>query len=242
MANDRTSSLLGAQFEEYHAELLRWKARATTRGEGSLDPAGTEAVDALASLLERQALANPMGRGDIGGELQRQAHYVMAALADELFLNLDWPGREAWKSHLLEARLFGSHRAGEVFFQRLDKLLAWRDPIYTDLATLYLIALGLGFEGKYRGRPEAERELGLYRQRLFRMLFGRDPGLATQDGPLIPQAYAATLDEGRMRQLSYLKTWGVVAAGLIALWLVVGAWLWQWLVEDLRPILWSILG
>ncbi|HEX4955275.1 MAG TPA: DotU family type IV/VI secretion system protein [Thermoanaerobaculia bacterium] len=242
MSDGRTTSLLGAQFEELYGELLRFKARAMTRGEGSLDPEGTEAVDTLASLLERQALAHHAGRGDVGAELQRQAHYVMAAVVDELFLKLDWPGREAWKSHLLEARLFGSHRAGEVFFSRLDKLLAWRDPIYTDLATVYLVALGLGFQGKFRGRPEAERELALYRQRLFRMLHGRDPGLAAQEGPLIPQAYAATLGEGTIRQLSYLKTWGLVAVGVIALWLAASVWIWGWLAKDLRSILETILG
>ncbi len=57
-----------------------------------------------------------------------EAQYVMAAFADDVFIHLDWEGRRAWTSNLLEATLFQSHVAGEMFFEKLDRLLRDRDP------------------------------------------------------------------------------------------------------------------
>ena len=43
--------------------------------------------------------------GEYASALYRRAQYVMAALADETFLYLDWPGRDAWRANLLEFKL-----------------------------------------------------------------------------------------------------------------------------------------
>jgi len=40
----------------------------------------------------------------------------MAAFADEVFIHMDWEGKRAWTSNLLESTLFHSHVAGERFF------------------------------------------------------------------------------------------------------------------------------
>ncbi|HEU5459777.1 MAG TPA: DotU family type IV/VI secretion system protein, partial [Pyrinomonadaceae bacterium] len=57
-----------------------------------------------------------------------EAQYVMAAFADDVFIHLNWEGKRAWTSNLLETALFQSHVAGEVFFDKLDRLLRDRDP------------------------------------------------------------------------------------------------------------------
>jgi len=70
-----------------------------------------------------------------------EAQYVMAAFADEIFIHLDWEGKRAWTSNLLETALFQTHVAGEAFFDKLDQLLRERDPAQKSLAGVYFAAL-----------------------------------------------------------------------------------------------------
>ena len=101
----------------------------------------------LLLLFEHQA----RDAGTYGSEFYREAQYVMAALADEVFLQLDWEGRNYWLSNLIESQIFQTHISGELFFQRLDRILQERDPALRELAAVYFMALSMGFRGRYRG-------------------------------------------------------------------------------------------
>src|SRR3954471_535855 len=193
-------SFLLAAFRELYHEVIRQKAVVTgglaTETAAKTPEMKVHAVrQALLALLERQSAAAARG-GGYGSEIYREAQYVMAAPADETFLYLDWPGRELWRSNLLESRLFGTHRAGEAIFERLDAMLTGRDPIYVDLARVYLLALALGFAGRYRGEAGAGR-LEIYRKDLFAFIANRDPELLSGTAHLFPEAYGSTLDEGK---------------------------------------------
>lgn len=84
----------------------------------------------LQALLERDALEAARLGGGYGAGLYREAQYLMAALADEMFLSeLEWQDRDAWQRMLLEHRLFNSSVAGERIFRRIDQVLAERDPV-----------------------------------------------------------------------------------------------------------------
>jgi len=61
---------------------------------------------ALLGLLNRQEAEVRRTGGEYASAIYRRAQYVMAALADEIFLYLDWPGREAWRANLLEFVVF----------------------------------------------------------------------------------------------------------------------------------------
>ena len=210
---------------------------------GEPDPGASPSAvwRSLVSLLERQALDAGRSGGDFAVEVYRRAQYAMAALADEVFLHLDWPGRIAWREHLIETRLFGSHRAGEELFERIEELLRDSDVVYADLGRVYLMVLGLGFQGKFRGRDDAERDLEGYRRRLFRFVFGRDPEAVRGRERLVPQAYSATLTEGAGGTLPHLKPWLWAIAVLLALWLAGTHLLWRRAIHDLRPIVDEIL-
>jgi type VI secretion system protein ImpK len=238
------------RFQDFYREVLRLKqsvAHGTwvfdaQAGAAPEDLSPTAVWRTLLSLLERQALEASRSGGDFALEVYRRAQYAMAALADEVFLHLDWAGREAWRSHLLESRLFGSHRAGEELFERVEELLHDRDNVYGELARVYLTVLALGFQGKFRGHPEAERELESYRRRLFRFIFGRDPQAMRGDERLVPEAYAATLDEGRGSTLPHLKPWIWALALLVALWIGGSHLLWRSTLAGLQPLVTEILG
>ena len=196
----------------------------------------------LLTLLERQALDAARSGGDIGRELYLQAQYAMAALADEIFLHLDWPGRLAWKENLLEAKLFGTHRAGEVVPERIEAVLRGRDPVYAELARVYLMVLALGFEGKLRGSEEGPALLAAYRRALYRFAFRRDPRVVRGEEPVAPEAYAATVETGPGARLPYLRRWLIAAAAVVVLWIAGGHLVWRHLVSDFEPHLERILA
>ena len=237
-------TFLVASFREFYRDLLAVKERARGgRWRGAAESAGTpqDLWRHLLSILERQALDAGRIGGDIGAELYRQAQYVMAALADDTFVHLRWPGREGWTTNLLEARLFGTHRAGEEVFDRLERLLRERDSAYVELGRVYLMALALGFEGKLRGRPEGPALLGAYRRSLYRFIHHREPRVVRGDESVVPQAYAATLEVAEPRRLPYLRRWIVTGLLVIVLWVAGGHLVWRHLVTGLEPLVQRIL-
>ena len=246
-------SLLLKQFYDFYSEVIRQKKIAQSYAEVPLPEQAPEPEEAppeqestqtvsltLLSLLEEQALESGRRGGEYGVSFYKEAQYIMAALADEIFLNMDWEGREAWKSGLLEFKLFGTHVAGELFFQKLDKLLGDRDPAFVEIASLYLQALSLGFRGKFRDIDD-EGKLDYYRRQLFSFIFHKNPDLLNPDRLLYPEAYAHTLAEGEGKKLPYVKRWIVVVVILVVAFLVASHGIWANVTEDLKQVIQQIL-
>jgi type VI secretion system protein ImpK len=225
------------KFRQFHGELLgltkqvevgNWVFDAPVpAGESGADAAPSAVWRRLLSLLERQSLEAVHDGGGFAAEVYRGAQYAMAAYADEVFLNLQWAGRDTWRDHLLESRLFGTHRAGDELFERIETLLGNRDTAYSELARVYLIVLALGFQGKFRGLSDAEQQIEPYRHRLFRFIFKREPLAVRGAEEVMPQAYATTLNESRSSQLPYLRPWLWAAAVVVLLWVAGAHWIWD---------------
>ena len=185
---------------------------------------------AFGSICSPFSNGRPSRQGKPGGsnfafEIYREAQYVMAALADEIFLHMNWDGRANWP--LLESKLFQTHIAGEVIFQRLDRLLQRRDPFYLDLAAVYFMALSLGFQGKYRGNDPANA-LEQYKRQLFAMIYRRNPQLFNTKNPIFPQTYQNTLDRGAGRKLPNQNIWfGLESRAVFVVWLGVSHFAWS---------------
>lgn len=188
----------------------------------------------LAGLLRAQWQAVARTGTADEAKAQRMALYAMAALADELFvLEIEWAGREAWLDVLLEHRLFRSRNAAVRFFAITDELLGTRkrDALHVDLAAVMVLALQLGFKGKYRGE-QGEALLKETRERLFSVV-SRDPAAPPQ-GPAFPQALQHLLDDGESVRLAPLTPW-YAAAGIAALlYLLASSALWFRLMEPFR--------
>jgi type VI secretion system protein ImpK len=222
------NSLLLAQFREFYQELARLKSVAVNpvsslsqliEGEARDPLVQTEDIwQRLLSLLEAQAERASRSGGAFGFEVYREAQYVMAALADEFFLNHNWQGKASWP--LLETRLFRSSGAGEIFFKKLDLLLLQRDPVYVDLAAVYFFALSLGFQGKYRG-SDPTNAIDRYRRQLFAMIFRSNPELLQGNRRLFRQNYAHTLVEGKSNRLPHPRTWFLVLAAILIVWVAL---------------------
>ncbi len=241
-------TFLQESFREFYADVVRLKravladpwgvgARREAAGEADAleDTAARSVSRRLLELLERQARDAGRRGGEYGASFYREAQYVMAALADEVFLNLEWAGKQAWESNLLETRLFGSHMAGELFFRRLDALLRDRDAVYRDVAAVYLMALCLGFQGKYRGTRQAG-ELEEYRRKLFAFVFRRQPSLLKGERRLFPQAYEHTVQETSAVRLPHTGRWVIALAVVALFYLLVSHGLWRDVTLPVREV------
>ncbi|HYJ88765.1 MAG TPA: DotU family type IV/VI secretion system protein [Pyrinomonadaceae bacterium] len=162
-----------------------------------------------------------------------EARYVMAAFADEVFIRMDWEGKQTWTSNLLESTLFQSHVAGELFFEKLDQMLRDRDPAYKSLATVYLTALSLGFRGRYHGANDHGR-LRRYRQELFAFAFSRESNLTGESKIAFPDAYVQNLRQEATKKLTNPRLWLGVLGMVLLSYLAVSHILWSGLTSRLE--------
>jgi type VI secretion system protein ImpK len=211
-------------------------------GGGYAEEASPSAVRAgmvsqtLVRWIEQQALTTERLYGSYGAGVFREIMYVMAALADEVFLHLvEWDGRQAWRQHMLEARLFNSEIAGEMFFQKLERILSSQDTHLTELAAIYYLALALGFRGQYRGMDDGGR-LANYRLRLFQLVMRRNPQLMSGNTPLFEESYTRTALEGPSRRFPEFRSWLVVGAAVLVGYVLVSHLLWDNAVHPVREI------
>ncbi|MBZ5595568.1 MAG: DotU family type IV/VI secretion system protein [Acidobacteriia bacterium] len=84
------------------------------------------------------------------GDIVQIATFAVVAFLDESILNSRNPMFADWPRKPLQEELFGTHMAGEVFFQNLQKLLGQTDsPEVADALEVYYLCVLLGFGGKY---------------------------------------------------------------------------------------------
>jgi type VI secretion system protein ImpK len=110
------------------------------------------------------------------------ATFAVIAFLDESILNLRQPVFADWPRQPLQEERYGHHKAGEIFFQNLQKIMGRTDsPALADLLEVYDLCLLLGFAGRYSlGNPG---ELRSIKQQLAEKLFRiRQPS-----GELSPQ-------------------------------------------------------
>ncbi len=183
---------------------------------------------ALLTVLQAQSATVTRSAGAFGLELYAEAQYVMASIADEVFLNLEWPGRPHWR--LLESSLFQTHAAGEIIFQRIDELLRQGDVSRTEMATIYFTALALGFKGRYRGMEDQSR-LDNYRNRLFAMIYRRAPEQINRDDVLLPQNYLVSSEGAARKLLPDPRRWYLLVVVILLVWLVASHFVWTGLTD-----------
>lgn len=193
----------------------------------------------LRERLEEQA-QDVLRRGDEREQRRfREMQYVMVAFTDEVFLTLNWEGQDYWREHMLEERLFATHQAGTQLFANMDELLRQRDPTRADVAAAFLLALSLGFRGRYHG-ASGDTEIERRRLQLFAFLFQRNPGLS-DESQLYAQSYAQTLTGKPQSWLPALRPWLLGIAAVLGLYVIASHILWgvessriSRMIDDLR--------
>lgn len=231
-----SESIVIASFREFYALLIKLReavdadpwgasARSVPADVASAREGRVVEIQAeLRVLLQQQAASVVRLGGDRAGQRFREAEYVMAALADEVFLSRDWEGRQIWSQNLLESRLFGTHVAGERLFERAEEILRERED--REMAMVHLLALSLGFQGQYRGQGDV-RVLEDTRARLLAFISRGGSGPLGDGTQLFPQAYGHTLEGDSHTRLPSTARWTVVLAVALVAYLVVGHLLWM---------------
>jgi type VI secretion system protein ImpK len=205
------SYLLG-QLLDFHAALVRIK-RSMLPADGipvlsapdseDSPPPAAQLAHALRSVLDLQSAQALDYHGRQGQEQAEMARYLKVALADEALIALPgWPQRQDWIACPLEYQLYGSRCAGERIFERMAGLLQAQPGSQREMAQLYLLALGMGFEGRYRKQEGSQSDLLGWRRKLYRHAYGRWPDSALGSGAdgahddlaarRLPQAYQYT--------------------------------------------------
>ena len=189
-------------------------------------------ISSLKTLIDRQALSAPRFGGEFAAQYYREAQFVMVALADEIFLHTKWLGNKYWEDHILENQIFQTHTAGENFFKNLDEFLKRRDPVRADIAYIYLMAIGLGFLGKYRDKDD-KGQLAHYRRQLYVFINHEEPHLQDKKHPLILSAYANTLKGNAPKKLHDFRPWFIAFLILFAGMMMGSYQIWYSYTQDL---------
>lgn len=263
-----TSPLLES-FEEFYYELLRQKEKALRLGDRfqstTPDPAldETEAQEPQSEILsqdvinltrsiqkrlrlvieEQQVAADMHTSTGFQTANLRDAHYVMAALSDEIFLNLDWAGVETWKTAMLEAQLFGVQISGEQFFLKLDTLLTSNGPQRAELGMIYLLALSFGFRGQYRGQDD-QKKIKWYMEQLYALTNDGEQGIlsGSEDARLIASCYSATLTDPPARGLPDVKTWAIWISAVLFVYVLITYIVWYQLSAEIHESVQAIVA
>lgn len=233
-------------FQTFYYEVLRQKEKALRYGEVDVQELDTEGYDEankkrvddiqykLRATIEEQNLIYSRVTGGINAALFREAHYIMVALADEIFLNLAWMGAKEWRLSLLEGIFFQTQIAGELFFKKVDALFESRDSARYELGQLYLMAISLGFQGQYRDINDLER-LRWYHNQLYTFICHHPPRLFTNEqSTIFEQCYAHTLTELPGRGLPDLRMWGMCVGCVFFIYIFVSYVVWHRIASDMH--------
>lgn len=229
-------SLLILQFRDFYRELIALKRISRERTEGG----EAEIRQRIVALLDRQLrVAIQFGGSYLAA--YEEARYVMVALADETFLHSDWDGRFTWNFQLLETHIYQTHVAGDLFFQRIDQLIPLRDDLKIELARIYLMALALGFQGRFRGADQTG-ELAAYRGRLYDYVADGRHLLADGTKQLFPEAGEHLLNASPPLLLPPVRRWALRLAILAVIAIGVQQIVWRYfLTPDVRHVVEQIL-
>ena len=245
-------SLLLRQFREFVDAVRQQLVDAAPANLDLSDPAVSQEAnnaakkmsDNIARIAEAQDLQFSREASQAELMLVDELRYLKAAMADELLLSEPWSGRPFFTSHLVETRLFGSSLAGDKIFDRISQLLGDASSRPQQLAPLYLFAVAIGFQGRFRG-PDADDSLIPIRDALYRKIYRREPLLksdlaeqpAFADRVLSEQAYKSVLSNIEpVRFFRFSQSTLMFIGSLLAL-LILSQILWRWSSSPLRRAL-----
>ena len=200
---------------------------------GEITPAPIDnLLNSLMTSLEERGRDFSTRGGDYGSRLFARVIYVFAAFADDVMLESHWVGRDEWVRAPLEVKLFGSQSAGEEIFNDIDNGLSKYEFGKRDLAKIYLMALNLGFEGKYKG-TQSEVDIRRYKARLFELINDRGPENSEATKSFLGSVYRYNQTGGAPEMMSYLKPWIITISAIGGLYLLGSHLIWEYMIAVL---------
>lgn len=162
-------------------------------------------ADILRLLLASQDL---MTTENIDVEDFDQARFAVIAWVDDTIMNSRWSEKGRWQQEQLQRRFYQMADAGEVFFERLNKL----GPHQRDVREVYYLCLAMGFKGQYCHEGD-DFLLDQLKSSNLKMLIGTSIGTPSlKKAALFPEAYPVDADEGALyragRRIPFLTLFG----------------------------------
>jgi type VI secretion system protein ImpK len=151
-----------------------------------------------------QTAANQALAAGYPSEDVKFATFATVAFLDESVLNSRNPVFTGWLSKPLQEELFGTHIAGEVFFQHLQQLLGRNDsPDVADVLEVHYLCLLLGFGGRYSvgNRGELAQVMSLTGEKIRRI---RGPLGPLSPASMFPQESVRSRSDPLARKLGYV--------------------------------------
>ena len=201
---------------------------------GEISPSPIDNLfNSLITALEERGKDFSTNGGDYGSRLFERVIYVFAAFADDMMLKSKWAGRDEWIRAPLEVKLFGSQSAGEEIFDDIDDGLSKYEFGRRDLARIYLLALNMGFEGRFKGKA-SEGIITNYKSRLFELINDRTATKSEARKSFLGSVYQYNQTGGAPEMMSYLRPW-LLTIGAITLAYLLGAhFIWTHMVSVLN--------
>lgn len=238
------SSFLIKNFKNFYTEILRLKAwaldnnmnpeNAPVQNDTAVQLSKAQLIrNTLIDLLQFQYQVIESQSGGYAANYYREAQYAMAGLADEVFLNIPWDGAKEWEDHLLESALFNSQDAGQKIFQNIDSYLETQKGSNLDIGVVYLLVLGLGFQGQYRGEKNSGA-LRTYCSNLYQSITYADPSTSSY---FFPQAYENIVSEHSSIDPPNPRNWYIILGGCVALFWLFSYALWHMKMANLIPLI-----
>jgi type IV/VI secretion system ImpK/VasF family protein len=232
------------RFREFYQELFEIKRLlregdwTTLLGRALTDPIhkDDEILSALRTRLRHviaaQGFATEVAQNNRAVSID--SRYVMAAVADEALLHgeANWPGRAGWQETPLEAVLYRTRIAGDRIFEAAETLAKPHIPDPEGVAVTLLLALQMGFRGRYfPGDPHDE--IGRLRKSLLARIFhDYAPSSLRFNGLMAGAAEPLLLREPH--RLPQIRPWSLAIGGLILAYLAVSWMIWR---SDVREVL-----
>jgi type VI secretion system protein ImpK len=204
-----SDSFLLTQFREFYAEAMRLERLVKTGTWVFMPEVSFDAADPGTAIAPAAESLDWVGAGSHSRGVFGTEH---SSLSTAVWQRL----RAVFERQMLAAYAHGGAFGAEVYREaqyvmvaladEIFRLLQDRDPFSRDLALIYLQALALGFEGKFRSLDD-QGQLARYRRQLFSLIFRRSPDLTNASRQIFPEAYAYTLRRQKRRKLPNPRLW-----------------------------------
>ncbi|MGK0291352.1 MAG: type VI secretion system protein ImpK [bacterium] len=241
------STLLIQYFQEFYQEiiLLKEEIRKSPEspqkahdGKKEPSPSAKAIFQKVYFLIENKELRSVYEKEENGQEIYKEVQFVMAALADEIFLLHmdDWGTDHGWRYELLETKLFSTRTAGEEFFKKIDRLIEKEDPKSVGLAAIYLYSLSLGFRGKYW--IQGHDRLKEYRNQLYYFIYKQNPQKSQKQnsGKLVPEAHIEIPETKKEKKFPSIRKWLFLLFVLMIFHLIASHGIWLKMISDTKRL------
>jgi type IV/VI secretion system ImpK/VasF family protein len=176
------NEILLRQFDKFYSEIISVRDKIEVMPEKSLE----ETEDKVLKILDDYALNLDKFKDEVGADTARELFYMMTVFSDEIFINIDWGGKQTWEDNLLEERIFKSHCAGIKVFSNIDTLVNAKPEASKRIALIYLLVLALGFKGRFLFNDQ-DNSLLNYKKKLFLVLYNLKSNVFEKLHSLFPQ-------------------------------------------------------